>query len=559
MALRPRSLVLAVLGPCVRRSPKPDLKVSLRSSLFTRDVQTLGYNGSDLISIERNIDMSDNVSQQPDGFESGSEPTRQAPRLQVEPTEQRTAVNQPYMGADPTGAANNGTAQTGAAGTVPPATETIKHTVVKTKTKKAPLFVTALAGCVVGAILVIALVMSGAFQISDNGAEASSSSSNQTIKINASDEDTTLAEAVSAKCLPSVVSITTYSAQTGSVMGQQGSSSDSSSDSASGVGSGVVLDTDGNILTNYHVIEDASSMSVSMNGENYEAEVVGSDSSSDLAVIKLKDCDKSKLTPIEVGDSSSIAVGEWVMAIGSPFGNEQSVSTGIVSSLYRSTALTSTSGTSIYANMIQTDAAINPGNSGGALVNSEGKLIGINSIIESYSGSSSGVGFAIPANYAVKIAKQIIAGKTPVHAYLGVTLGTVTAANAQSYNLSVTSGAYVAAVTDDSPAAEAGLEKGDVVTKLGDEEITSADSLIIGLRSYDVGDKVTLTFYRGKDEKQVEVTLGSDEDLQSEQSSSSNSSTGDNTNADGGGNGLSQDQLRQYLEELLGGNSSRSN
>ena len=515
--------------------------------------------------------MSDNESQRPEGFEHGSEPTRQAPRLQVEPTEQRPVVNPPQVDgafAGAAGAANGSTAQgaaangTAATGAVPPATETIKHTVVKTKTKKAPLFVTALAGCVVGAILVIALVMSGAFQISDNGAEATGSKSSQTIKIDNS-EDTTLAEAVSAKCLPSVVSITTYSSQSTSTMGQQGSSSDSSSDSASGVGSGVVLDTDGNILTNYHVIEDASSMSVSMNGENYEAEVVGSDSSSDLAVIKLKDCDKSKLTAIEVGDSSSIAVGEWVMAIGSPFGNEQSVSTGIVSSLYRSTALQSTSGTSIYANMIQTDAAINPGNSGGALVNSEGKLIGINSIIESYSGSSSGVGFAIPANYAVKIAKQIIAGKTPVHPYLGVSLGTVNATNAQAYNLSVTSGAYVGEVTDGSPAATAGLEKGDVVTKIDDEEITSADSLIIALRSYDVGDKVTLTVYRGKDEKKLEVTLGSDEDLQKEQSSSSSSdsssSQGDNTNGNGGGNGLSQDQLRRYLEELLGGNGSSSN
>ncbi len=499
--------------------------------------------------------MSENVPQQPEGSNAGSEPTRQAPRLQVEPTAQQPVT--PQQPVDPARVPGMEGGQT--AGAVPPVTETVKHTVVKTKTKKAPLFVTALAGCVVGAILVIALVMTGAFRISDKDVTATSSGKTQTIKIDSSD-DTTLAEAVSAKCLPSVVSITTYTSQSGSGMTlQNGSSSNSSSSTASGVGSGVVLDTDGNILTNYHVISDADSMSVSMNDENYEAEVVGYDSSSDLAVIKLKDCDKSKLTPIEVGDSDSLTVGEWVMAIGSPFGNEQSVSTGIVSSLYRSTALPSTSGTSIYANMIQTDAAINPGNSGGALVNNDGKLIGINSIIESYSGSSSGVGFAIPANYAVKIAKQIIAGKTPVHAYLGVSLGTVTAANAQANNLSVTSGAYVGEVTDGSPAAEAGLQKGDVVTKMGDEEITSADSLIIAIRSYDVGDKVELTVYRGKEEKKIEVTLGSDEELQKSQSTSGDSSsTGDNTNSDGSGNGLSQDQLRQYLEELLGGNSGNS-
>ena len=491
--------------------------------------------------------MDDNMSQRPDNGEADSSQTAQTPRMHVEPTPRGEGA---------------GTDSTTQLPQVKPltVTETVKHTVVKTKTKKLPVFLTALGGLVVGAVLVIALVMSGTFKISGKNVEASSSSSNtQTIKIDS--EDTTLAETVSAKCLPSVVSITTYtSSNSSNLLGSQNSSSSDSS-SASGIGSGVVLDTDGNILTNYHVIEDADSMSVSMNDENYEAEVVGYDQSSDLAVIRLKDCDASKLTPIEIGDSSKLNVGEWVMAIGSPFGNEQSVSTGIVSSLYRSTALQSTSGTSIYANMIQTDAAINPGNSGGALVNDQGELIGINSIIESYSGSSSGVGFAIPINYAEKIAKQIIAGETPVHPYLGVSLSTVNASNAARSNLSVTSGAYVASVTDDSPAAKAGLEQGDVVTKIDKTEITSADSLIIALRSYEVGDKVTLTVQRGKEQKELEVTLGSDEALQQEQSSNSddagNGNGGDSTNDSG--NGLSSEQLRQYLEELLGGSGQGSN
>ena len=153
-----------------------------------------------------------------------------------------------------------------------------------------------------------------------------------------------------------------------------------------------MLDTEGHILTNNHVVDGYDQYVVTMDGgTTYEAEFVGNDASSDLAVIKLKDADASKLTPIEIGDSSKLNVGEWVMAIGSPFGNEQSVSTGIVSALYRSTAMSSTSGNTIYANMIQTDAAINPGNSGGALVNDNGELVGINSLIESYSGSSSGV------------------------------------------------------------------------------------------------------------------------------------------------------------------------
>ena len=312
-----------------------------------------------------------------------------------------------------------------------------------------------------------------------------------------------------------------------------------------GVGSGVILDADGNILTNYHVIEGATALVVRTDdGNSYEAEVVGTDESSDLAVIRLKDANDATFTPIEIGDSDGIAVGEWVMAIGSPFGNEQSVSTGIVSALYRSTALQSTSGTSIYANMIQTDAAINPGNSGGALVNAEGELIGINSVIESYSGSSSGVGFAIPVNYAINIANQIIAGETPVHPYLGASLMSVNAYTARQNDLAVDSGAYVAEVTADGPAAEAGVEAGDIVTAVDGEAISSADGLIIALREHEVGDKVTLTVMRGKDEKEIEVELGSDEALQAEQE--------DTSDGNGSGNGMTKEEFLRYLQEYLG-------
>ena len=306
-----------------------------------------------------------------------------------------------------------------------------------------------------------------------------------------------------------------------------------------------MLDTEGHILTNNHVVDGYDQYVVTMDdGTTYEAEFVGNDASSDLAVIKLKDADASKLTPIEIGDSSKLNVGEWVMAIGSPFGNEQSVSTGIVSALYRSTAMSSTSGNTIYANMIQTDAAINPGNSGGALVNDNGELVGINSLIESYSGSSSGVGFAIPVNYAKNIADQIIDGKTPVHPYLGATLSSVNALNARTNKLSTDSGAYVASVVEDGPAAKAGIQEGDVITKLGDDEITSADGLIIALRSHEVGEKVEITLMRGKEEKKVTVELGSDEELQNQQQ--------DDSSTDTGNGGITDEQLRQYLEELLG-------
>ena len=489
--------------------------------------------------------------------------TASQPRIEVEPTPAaqtsqlpgntaagNTTVN-PFNAAQ---AAGNTTGQNNAAGSVPAGA--MAHTVVKTKTKKLPVFLSAFAGLCVGALLIVALIMTGALNINREAgtataSDSSSSSSSQTIKIDA--EDTTLAETVSAKALPSVVSITATVESTSTDM--YGTSQDSSSSSSS-IGSGVVLDTDGDILTNNHVVEDATSISVSMNDENYEAELVGADSSSDLAVIKLKDCDSSKLTPIEVGDSSSLNVGEWVMAIGSPFGNEQSVSTGIISSLYRSTALPTTSGTYIYTNMIQTDAAINPGNSGGALVNDQGELIGINSIIESYSGSSSGVGFAIPSNYAVKIAKQLIAGETPEHAYLGVRLGTVNASNAQANNLSVTEGAYVGEIISGSPADDSDLETGDVITALDDTAVSSADSLIIAVRSHDVGDKVTLTVMRGSEEKQIEVTLGSDADASTSSSSEESTDNSDSTEGHGSGNTMTEDELREYLRELLGGNSS---
>lgn len=400
------------------------------------------------------------------------------------------------------------------------------RTVVKTKAKKLPVFLAALLGLVVGAVLIIALVMAGVFRITDTDVEQTESGATQTIDINP--EDTTLAEVVAAKSLPSVVSITA-----------QGESEDEG-----GIGSGVILDTDGNILTNNHVIENAIALVVNTDaGESYEAELVGADPSSDLAVIRVKDASAAELTPIEIGDSNDIAVGEWVMAIGSPFGNEQSVSTGIVSALYRSTALPSTSGTSIYANMIQTDAAINPGNSGGALVNDRGELIGINSVIESYSGSSSGVGFAIPVNYAINIANQIIDGKTPVHPYLGVSLTSINAYIARQNNLAVDQGAYVTEVVQDGPAVAAGIEKGDIVTALDGDAIASADGLIIALREHEVGDKVTLTVVRGKDEHEVEVELGSDEALQAEQEDSTDG---------GAGNGMTQEEFLRYLQELLG-------
>lgn len=487
---------------------------------------------------DKNMQLPDNVP--------ASENTGSSPRISIEPSQpeaQAQAGQAPQQPGAQAAYQQSGAYQAGATAQQPHAQPTPQHaasmpatatvdtrTVVKTKTKKLPVFLASLSGLVVGAVLVIALVMTGALNIGETNVEApalsdTGTSGTQTIQIDA--EDTTLAEAVAAKALPSVVSISAVNERSGE----------------GGIGSGVILDTDGNVLTNHHVIEGATTIYVEVNEESYEAELVGADASSDLAVVKIKDIDESQLTPIEVGDSNDITVGEWVMAIGSPFGNEQSVSTGIVSALYRSTALRGTTGTSIYANMIQTDAAINPGNSGGALVNAEGQLIGINSVIESYSGSSSGVGFAIPANYAINIANQIIAGETPAHPYIGVTVTSVNAFTAREQGLSVSEGAVVTSVNADSPAEEAGLQPDDIVTAVDGESIASADGLIIAAREHEIGEAITLTVVRGDETFDVEVVLGSDAELQEENQ--------DGTTGDSSGSLMDEDEFRQYLDDLM--------
>ena len=314
-----------------------------------------------------------------------------------------------------------------------------------------------------------------------------------------------------------------------------------------GLGSGVVLDRDGNIITNYHVIEGAQAISVSIDGTSYDATVVGSDSSSDIAVLHV-DLKGKQVTPMEIGDSDSLVVGDWVMTIGSPFGLDQSVSAGIVSSLARNQLMKSTAGETIYANLIQVDAAINPGNSGGALVNKEGKLVGICTLFSSDTESFAGIGFAIPGNYAVNIAKKIIAKEPVTHAYIGLTMQTVNAQNAATNKLPVSQGAYVVSVTEGSPAAAAGIEKGDIITGFDSTAITSADGMILAVRSHNIGDTVTVKFMRGNEEKTASVTLGSDEELQKEQAQRNSGS--DDSGIGNGGSGSQEDAYRKYLEEM---------
>ena len=395
------------------------------------------------------------------------------------------------------------------------------------KTSSGRTFGTAFAGAALACVIAF-----GGFTVYQNvtgtpsGGSVTLGASTNT-EIQAQSTDDTLPEAVAQKCLPSVAAIDVYTAQASTDMfGRSTSSSGTLTESS--LGSGVVLSEDGYIVTNNHVVAGADALKVTVGGEEYDADVVGTDESSDIAVIKLRNA--SGLTPVEIGDSDNLTIGEWVMSIGSPFGLEQSVATGIVSATSRSQIMSNSEsgggsdgygygyggsssqsgGYTIYPNMIQTDAAINPGNSGGALVDDEGKLIGINTLITSYSGNYSGVGFAIPVNYAINLAQQIIAGETPTHAQLGVSLSTVSAATASRYGLPVDTGAYVAAVTPDSGAAAAGIVPGDIVTAFDGQAVESASDLMLDVRTKNPGDTVTLTVNSGGQEKEVQVTLGDD-------------------------------------------------
>jgi putative serine protease PepD len=259
-------------------------------------------------------------------------------------------------------------------------------------------------------------------------------------------------------------------------------------------GSGFVYDSSGRIITNQHVVDGATSISVRFwNGKTYKAEVVGSDPSTDLAVIKV-DAPASLLTPLTLADSSEVAVGDNVVAIGSPFGLENTVTSGIVSALHRQ--MTSPNNFSI-ADSIQTDAAINHGNSGGPLLNAEGQVIGVNAQIESDSGGNDGVGFAIPSNTVKSIVSELISTGKAEHAYLGVSVETV--------NGSV----QITQVRDGTPAADAGLQAGDRLLSVDGKPIASADGLTNAIAAKKPGDTVSVTYSRGGQSHTLEVQLAS--------------------------------------------------
>jgi putative serine protease PepD len=261
-----------------------------------------------------------------------------------------------------------------------------------------------------------------------------------------------------------------------------------------GQGSGFVYDANGNIVTNAHVVDGAGSISVKFwNGKTFSARLVGSDPSTDLAVLKV-DAPVSELFPLSLGDSSTLVVGDPVVAIGSPFGLEGTVTSGIVSALHRE--MTSPNRFAI-DNSIQTDAAINHGNSGGPLLNAQGKVVGVNSQIESNSGGNEGVGFAIPSNTVRSIASQLISSGKAEHAFLGVVLR----------DSSTQTGATINQVRAGTPAASAALRAGDIVTAVAGTRINSASELRAVINAHRPGDTISITYVRGNTSHTVTVKL----------------------------------------------------
>ena len=282
---------------------------------------------------------------------------------------------------------------------------------------------------------------------------------------------------------PSVVEITSV-AQTGF-----------RNSTATGIGSGFVIDTSGLIATNNHVVAGATSLTVTFsNGQKRTATVVGTDTAHDLAIIRVADI-PAGIAAVTLGDSAAVSAGETAIAIGTPFGLEQTVTEGIISAVNRTWSTSSAT----YTGLLQTDTAINPGNSGGPLLNTAGEVIGINSMIDSPVEGNVGVGFAVPINTLKQQLAQLERGATLVQGYLGVSIAPATDASQR--------GVTVDSVTAGSGAAQAGLQAGDIITAINGTALTDYQSLATLITGKQPGDKVTVTYTRSGKQQQATVTL----------------------------------------------------
>jgi putative serine protease PepD len=284
-------------------------------------------------------------------------------------------------------------------------------------------------------------------------------------------------------------------------------------------GSGFLVDNDGHILTNAHVVQGAKRVDVQLgDGDTQQAQIVGTDPSTDIALLKVDNTEGAN--PLPLADSSKVQVGDPVVAIGNPFGLDRTVTTGIVSALQRQ--IQAPNGFSI-SDVIQTDAAINPGNSGGPLIDGAGQVIGINSQIESQSGGNEGVGFAVPIKTAADVVSQLENGGEVQRAYLGLSGGDITPSIAQALNLPVQQGVLIEQVLNGGPADDAGIKGatgqatiggqtvpigGDIITKVDGKQISGMDEVISAVNEHKPGDELTLTVWRDGQQRDVTVKLG---------------------------------------------------
>jgi putative serine protease PepD len=361
-----------------------------------------------------------------------------------------------------------------------------------------------LCGAIAGAIVALIISSGGTTKTVTDDVFSASGSSVPTALTKSSG---TTINSIYQKASPGVVDIEVTAVTKSSDSGFGGGFFQSPSQTTEDEGAGVVLNKQGDIITDEHVIAGATSVTVHFqDGTSAKAKVLGSDASTDVGVIKVENVAASELHPIPFANSSDAEVGDPVVAIGSPFGLPETTTAGIVSAVGRS--ITAPNNYTI-PGAIQTDAAINPGNSGGPLLDADGDVLGLNDQIQTSSGSSAGVGFATPGNTDLQVANTIISGKTVKHPYVGVCLVDSTGGGAEispSANSDCSTGPVVAG----SPAAKAGLKPGDVITKIDSTKIANSDDFIAVISNYQPGNTVTLTVRAPKSTsaKQVQVTLG---------------------------------------------------
>ncbi len=355
----------------------------------------------------------------------------------------------------------------------------------------------------------------GTTTVINSPAASDSSLTSQPEPVASSDTTASIAEHIYKAAAPGVVQVTSNGVARDSVFGQP--------QQGQALGSGFVIDKAGHILTNFHVVDGAKEVFINFSGnDRYKAKIVGSDPSTDLAVLQI-DAQSRALSPLPLGNSDAIQVGAPVVAIGNPFGLDRTVTAGIVSALQRE--VRAPNGFTI-DKVIQTDAAINPGNSGGPLLDADGKVIGINSQIET-GGSGNGnvgIGFAVPINTVREVASEIMKTGKAEHAYLGVSMQTIDETLAKTARLPAQQGVILTRVLQGTPAAEAGLKGGtrsvvvegttytvggDVITKADGRQLESADELRDLVTSKDPGDKLSLEVHREGSTETVTVTLGS--------------------------------------------------